>query len=61
MTELKDKIIALCNNSGLTLEAVMFVLKDLYRDAEDSFLAYQIKKQQKQEEEAKKDEENEEV
>ena len=37
MLELKNKIIALCNESGLPLEAIMFVLKDAFRDAEISF------------------------
>lgn len=37
MLELKNKIIALCNESGLPLEAIMFVLKDAFRDAELSF------------------------
>lgn len=44
MMELKERIIALCNQSGLTIEEVFFVLKDAYRDAEDAFLEYKAKK-----------------
>ena len=34
MEELKQKILDLCNSSGLPLEAIMFILKDAWRDAE---------------------------
>ncbi len=34
MEELKQKIIDLCNESGLPLEAILFVTKDVYRDVE---------------------------
>lgn len=37
MEELKQKLIDLCNNSGLPLEAILFVTKDLWRDVEDTF------------------------
>lgn len=40
MMELKEKIVALCNESGLTIEEVVFVLKDAYRDAEDSYIKF---------------------
>ena len=36
MEELKQKIIDLCNESGLPLEAILFVTKDVYRDVEDT-------------------------
>ena len=49
MMELKNKIIALCNNSGLTIEQVVFVLKDAYREAEDSYIAFKAKEELKQE------------
>ena len=57
MMELKEKIVALCNESGLHIEQILFVLKDVYRDAEDSYLNYKIKKEnqtklQKMQEEA---------
>ena len=34
MEELKQKIIDLCNQSGLPLEAIYFVTKDVWRDVE---------------------------
>ena len=34
MEELKQKIIDLCNESGLPLEAILFVTKDVWRDVE---------------------------
>lgn len=36
MEELKKQIINLCNESNLPLEAVVFVLKDAWRDASDT-------------------------
>ena len=51
MSELKQKIVDLCNESGLSIEAVVFVLKDAFRDAEDAFITYQTKKIKMQEEE----------
>ena len=46
MEELKQKIIDLCNESGLPLEAILFVTKDVWRDVEDTFRSY--KEAQKQ-------------
>ena len=46
MEELKQKLLEDCNNSGLPLEAVVFVVKDLYRDAVETLA--QIKKTQTQ-------------
>ena len=54
--ELKNNIITLCNNSGLNIEAVLFILKDLYRDAQD---AYEMYEEKKKENENKNDEEKE--
>ena len=51
MLELKEKIVALCNESGLPIEAILFILKDVYRDAEDAVKIYSKQKQQKAEEE----------
>ena len=34
MEELKKEILTLCNSSNLPIEAIMFVLKDAWRDAE---------------------------
>lgn len=36
MEELKRKLTDLCNESGLPLEALLFVTRDLYRDVEDT-------------------------
>ena len=36
MEELKQKIIDLCNESDLPLEALLFVTKDVWRDVEDT-------------------------
>ena len=47
MNELKQKILNLCNSSGLPLEAVIYVLKDIWRDAEDTLRNIEI--QQKEE------------
>lgn len=40
MEELKQKIINLCNESGLPLEAILFVTKDVWRDVEDTLRSY---------------------
>ena len=37
MEELRLNIIKLCNDSGLPLEAILFVVKDIYRDVEMTF------------------------
>lgn len=47
MEELRQKIINLCNESGLPLEAIYFITKDIWRDVEDTLRAYQ--EQQKKE------------
>lgn len=36
MNELKKQILDLCNNSKLPLEAIIYVVKDIWRDAEDT-------------------------
>ena len=36
MEELKQKLLTICNESGLPLEAILFVTKDLWRDVEDT-------------------------
>ena len=41
MTELKEQLLQLCNQSGLPLEAVMFVVRDLYRDVEETYRRYE--------------------
>lgn len=49
MEELKQKLIQVCNESGLPLEAILYVTKDLWRDVEDTLRA--AKAQQAQVEE----------
>ena len=44
MEKLKMQLLDLCNKSQLPVEALYFVIKDLYRDAED--LLRQVKMQQ---------------
>lgn len=34
MNELKKQILELCNNSKLPLECIIYVVKDIWRDAE---------------------------
>jgi hypothetical protein len=41
MNELKEKILNLCNESGLPLEAIIYVVKDVWRDAEDTLRSFQ--------------------
>jgi hypothetical protein len=50
MEELKKQIITYCNESGLPLEAIVFVLKDAWRDAQESFEIYKEKMKNKAEE-----------
>ena len=51
MEELKQKLINLCNESGLPLEAIYFVVKDLFRDVDETLR----KAQEAQPKEEKKD------
>lgn len=54
MEELKQKIINLCNESGLPLEAILFVTKDVWRDVESTLRDFK-KKQEEQEAKAPKE------
>lgn len=57
MEELKQQLIDICNNSGLSLEAILFVTKDLWRDVEDTIRrAKEIQEQKKNEESEDKEE-----
>lgn len=49
MEELKQKLLAICNESNLPLEAIMYVTKDLWRDVEDTFRTLQQKQAQETE------------
>ena len=50
MNELKQKIVDLCNSSGLPLEALIFILKDIWRDAEDTLRKVKEEQNKQQEE-----------
>lgn len=54
MEELKQKIINLCNESGLPLEAILFVTKDVWRDVESTLRDFK-KKQEEQDAKAPKE------
>ena len=51
MQELKQKIIDLCNESGLPLEAILFITKDVWRDVEDTLRQLKENQQKNKEEE----------
>ncbi len=51
MEELKQKIIDICNESQLPLEAILFVTRDVYRDVEDALRQAQIQSQMQVKEE----------
>ena len=54
MEELKQKLLDVCNESGLPLEAILFVTKDLWRDVEDTLrrvAAQELKEKNKEEKE----------
>lgn len=44
MEELRLKLINDLNSCGLPIEAIMFVIKDVYRDVQDAFKEFQIQK-----------------
>jgi len=56
MEELKMKLVQLCNESGLPLEAIVFVTKDVWRDAQDTFEMYKKQQELQREKELKKEE-----
>ena len=56
MEELKQKLLDICNQSGLPLEAVVFVTKDLWRDAEDAFRQFKEAQAIKNKEESEENE-----
>ena len=59
MEELKQQLIEICNKSELSLEAILFVTKDLWRDVEDTLRAYKKKEEQQAQAEQKKEESEE--
>lgn len=48
VNRLKQQLIQDINNSGLTVEAAMFVVKDVYRDIVEAYQQYEQLKQQEQ-------------
>lgn len=44
MDELRTNIIKLCNESKLPIEAIYFVIKDIYRDSQELLNEYKISK-----------------
>ena len=50
MEELRQKIIALINESGLPLEAIVFIIRDVYRDVDITFQNYLKEEKESQKE-----------
>lgn len=48
MNELKKKLLQLCNESKLPLEAILFVVRDLYRDVDETYRQYEAAAQVEQ-------------
>ena len=44
MEELRLKLIEDCNASGLPIEAILFVVRDVYRDVSETFDKFQKQK-----------------
>ena len=50
MEELKNKLLQDCNESGLPLEAIYYLVKDLFRDVSDTYENILKQKELKKEE-----------
>lgn len=46
MEELRLRIIDLCNQSGISVEAMLFVIRDIYRDVQSLYDQYRMQQQQ---------------
>lgn len=55
MEKLRLKLIEDINASGLPLEAIVFVVRDVYRDAQETYQKYQLVQQTQTTEEKKED------
>lgn len=55
MEKLRLKLIEDINASGLPLEAIVFVVRDVYRDAQETYQKYQLTQQPQTTEEKKED------
>lgn len=53
MEKLRLKLIEDINASGLPLEAIVFVVRDVYRDAQETYQKYQLAQQTQTTEEKK--------
>ena len=53
MEKLRLKLIEDINNSNLPLEAIVFVVRDVYRDAQETYQKYQLAQQSQTTEEKK--------
>jgi hypothetical protein len=49
MEDLKVKLLEDCNSSGLPLEAILFVVRDLYRDVEDTYRNFKTQQEKEKE------------
>ena len=58
MNELKTKLLQVVNESGLPLEAILFVVRDLYRDVDETYRNY-IQQMEQQKKEGTLEEEDE--
>ena len=56
MEELRQKIIALINERGLPLEAIVFIIRDVYRDVDITFQNYLKEEKESQKEISSKQE-----
>ena len=55
MEKLRLKLIEDINASGLPLEAIVFVVRDVYRDAQETYQKHQLAQQSQTTEEKKED------
>ena len=61
MEQLKINLIKACQESQLSIEAILFVVKDVYRDVTDAFYEYKAKAAAAAENEKSKPEEDNEI
>lgn len=55
MEKLKEELIDVCNASGLPLEAILFVTKDLWRDVQDTLESVKLKQASQEKEKEEKE------
>ena len=58
MHELKNKLLQLCNESKLPLEAILFVVRDLYRDVNETYKKYEEEIAQEKQSASKEEQED---